>query len=351
LLPSGVFNEKYETDIAILRTKAQWFLLAVGLLLVFTVPLLASDYWLSWLIRLVITIVAVLGLHVLTGLCGQFSIGHAAFVGVGAYTVAVLTTRYGLSGWACLPLCALAAGLIGLFFGLPCFRLKGFYLAISTLAASFILVWCMGYDGFEDWTGGYNGLSLEPLRLGGIDFRSYGSFYILAISVAILATFLVKNLQRTSTGRAFVAIRDNELAAEVSGINIFRYKMLAFFIGCLLAGLAGWLWAYSQLRVNPEQFRLYDSIWYFGMLIIGGMGSTTGVFFGAIFLRLLEVLIDEITPVLIDIAPSLATQFHLSMSLILFAVVIIAFLIWEPKGLYYRWEKLKTHYRLHPYSY
>jgi branched-chain amino acid transport system permease protein len=315
----------------------------IGVAFLFSIPLFASDYWVTWLTLLAITIVAVMGLHILTGLCGIFSIGQAAFMGVGAYTVAILTSRYGLSGWVCLPLSALSAGLVGLFFGIPCFRLKGFYIAVTTLAASFIIIWCIQY--FREWTGGSAGLAVTPLKLGSIDLRSRAGYYCLTMAVMILATFFAKNIQRTSVGRAFVAIKVNELAAEVSGISLYRYKMLAFFIGCLYAGLAGWLWTYFQWWVTPEQFNIYKSIWYFGMLAVGGMGSTSGVLFGAVFIRLLEVLIDHITP-LVSIA-----EFNVSMSLVLFAIVVLAFLIFEPRGLSYRWEKFKTYYRLRPYSY
>ncbi|MBL7119979.1 MAG: branched-chain amino acid ABC transporter permease [Dehalococcoidia bacterium] len=349
MLPGGVFNTKYELDLAILRTKLQWVLLAVGLILVFTFPMFGSAYWLSWLTRVAITIVALLGLHILTGLCGQVSIGHAAFLGVGAYTVAILATNYDVNGWLCLPLCGLAAGAVGVFFGLPSFRLKMFFLAISTLAASAIIVWC--FQHFESVTGGFIGLGLEPLKLGGIDLSTRGNYYILAMAIMVLATIFAKNIQRSSAGRAFVAIRDNELAAQVSGIAIFRYKLLAFFIGCLFAGVAGWLWAYSQLRINPDQFRLLDSIWYLGMLIIGGMGSTSGVFFGALFLRVLEVIIDHLTPVLTDAFPSIAMQLHVSLGLILYGAVIVLFMLFFPRGIYYLLEKIKIYYRLHPYSY
>jgi branched-chain amino acid transport system permease protein len=349
VLPSGVFNTRYNSDMAIVRTKFQWLVLVIGIVFLFAIPAFASSYWVTWLNRLAITIVALLGLQVLTGLCGLFSIGHAAFVGVGAYTIAILTTRFGLSPWACLPLSGLAAGLAGLFFGLPCFRLKGFYLAISTLAASFAILWCIQH--FDSWTGGFRGLPLERLTLGPIDFTFRGTSYRLTLVVLLLGTLVAKNIQRMSTGRAFVAIRDNELAAKVSGINVFQHKMLAFFIGCAFAGVAGWLWANSQLRVNPEQFRLDDSIWYVGMLIIGGMGSTTGVFFGAIFLRGLEVLIDHVNPLIVDIAPGLAMQFRASTSLILYGAVAMAFLIFEPRGLYHLWERLRTYVKLHPYSY
>jgi branched-chain amino acid transport system permease protein len=171
------------------------------------------------------------------------------------------------------------------------------------------------------------------------------------MGIMIVATVLAKNIQRTAAGRAFVAIRDNELAAEVSGIPVFRYKMLAFLIGCVFAGVSGWLWAYSQLRINPDQFRLMDSMWYLGMLVIGGWGSTTGVFFGVFSLSLLEIAItDYIAPPLADAIPSLAQQIRVSMSLVVNGLVIIIFIMLERRGLYYQWQKLKVFYRLYPYS-
>jgi branched-chain amino acid transport system permease protein len=351
MLPGGVFNTRYESDVAILRTKTQWLLLALGVIFLFAIPQIVGGYWLSQLTGLAIVIVVVLGLHVLTGLCGQISIGHSAFMAVGAYAVAILTARYGLSPWACLPISALAAGLVGLIFGLPCFKLKGFYLAISTLAASYIIMWCFEYQGFSSVTGGFIGLPLEPLKLGGINLSSRSAFYCLAIAVMIIAAFFAKNIQRTSVGRAFVAIRDNELAAEVNGINIFKYKMLAFFIGCLFAGVAGWLWAYSRLRVSPNDFSLLNSILYLGMIIIGGWGSTTGVFFGATFLKLLEISMnDYITPWLGDMLPSIKAQIYVATDVVR-GMVIVAFMMLAPRGIYYLWEKLKIYYRLHPYAY
>jgi branched-chain amino acid transport system permease protein len=349
MLPGGVFNTNYGSEMAIVRTRMQWVLFAAGIALLFSIPLLASSYWLTWMTKVGITIVAVLGLHILTGLCGQVSMGQAAFMGVGAYAVAILTTKVGLNGWLCLPISALSAGLVGIVFGLPCFRLKGFYLVISTMAASFIIIWC--FKQFESVTGGFVGISLEPLKLGSVDFANRSSFFCLTMGIMIVATVLAKNIQRTAAGRAFVAIRDNELAAEVSGIPVFRYKMLAFLIGCVFAGVSGWLWAYSQLRINPDQFRLMDSMWYLGMLVIGGWGSTTGVFFGVFSLSLLEIAItDYIAPPLADAIPSLAQQIRVSMSLVVNGLVIIIFIMLERRGLYYQWQKLKVFYRLYPYS-
>lgn len=343
MLPSGVFATGYREDMAILRTKTQWALLVAAVVLLYTVPLFLGDYWVTWITGLSVVILAVLGLHILTGLCGVFSIGQAAFMGVGAYTTAILAGRYAVPGLACLPIAALSAGLVGIFFGLPSFRLKGFYIAIASLAANFIILWIIRY--FDSWTGGSGGMGVEPLRVGGFVFTSRWSIYLVAITLVLIGTFFAKNLQRMPIGRAFVAIRDNELAAEVGGINIFRYKMMAFFIGCMYAGVAGWLLAYSQFWIVPDQYQISNSIWYFGMLAIGGMGSTTGVYLGVLFLKSLEMAIDKITP-LVDVP-----GFQISMSLIVFAVVILAFLIFEPGGLYSRWQKFKTYYRLRPYSY
>ncbi len=343
MLPNGVFASKYEQDVAILRTKTQWILTIALIALLFAMPLFASEYWLTWFIGLSVVILAVLGLHVLTGLCGVFSIGQAAFMAVGAYVTAILAGKYGVPGLACLPIAALSSGLIGVFFGLPAFRLKGFYIAVASLAANFIIIWCIEY--FTDWTGGTAGIGVTPLKVGGMAFTSRTSIYFIAIILVLLGTYFAKNIQRMPVGRAFVAIRDNELAAEVGGINIFRYKTLAFFIGCMYAGVAGWLLAYSRFWVTTDQFQMNNSIWYFGMLAVGGFGSTTGVFLGVVLFKFLEMLIDQVTPLVHMV------QFNVAMSVIVYAVLILAFLIFEPGGLYSLWLKFKTYYRLRPYSY
>lgn len=352
MLPSGILKTRYGPDMAIIHTRTQWILLTAALAFLFTCQLWASPYWVSWMIRVCIVIVLLLGLHILTGLCGQFSVGQAAIMAVGAYTAAILHTSLHLSMWACLPLSGISAGVVGLFFGLPSLRVKGFYLAISTIAAQFLIMWAASYEEFARWTGGYQGLFVgDTLKLGSVDFNSDGVFYCLALGVVVVGTVVAKNIQRTATGRAFVAIRDNDLAAEVSGISLYRHKLLAFFIACVYAGVAGWLWVNAEGRVSPEQFRLWDSVWYIGMLIVGGMGSTTGVFFGALSIKLMEVVIDQITPILTRIMPSLAIQIHASLSWVVFGVVVLAFLILEPRGLYHLWEKIKRSYRMRPYSY
>jgi branched-chain amino acid transport system permease protein len=353
MLPSGVFNRNYQSDMAILRTKTQWVILAVAILFFFTVPFFANPYWLSFLTTLGIIIVAVMGLHILSGLCGQFSIAQAALVVLGAYAAGLLAMKGHLNPWLCLPLSGLIAGLIGTFFGLPAFKLKHFYLVVSTMAASFVIVWVIQYLKI---TGGFGGMAVAPLKIGSIDLSSGTANYCMIVAFVIAATFFAKNIQRTVTGRAFVAIRDNELAAEVSGVPVFRYKMLAFFIGSAFAGVAGWLWAYSRpasgLYLLPNQFSMNDSMWWIGILVIGGFGSTSGVFFGAVFLRTLDMLLtDHLGPSLRSILPGMYIQISISMALIVNGIIIVLFMVFEPRGLASRWERLKVFYRLHPYSY
>jgi branched-chain amino acid transport system permease protein len=350
MLPSGIFNINYQKDIAIVRTKTQWFLLALGLIFLFTLQLYCPAYWLNWLILLGVWIIAALGVHILTGLCGQITLGHFAFVAAGAYTTAILMSKVTwMSPWLALPLAGIVAGLIGLLFGAPSLRIKGFYLAMSTIAAQFILLWLIRH--FSSLTGGSGGVYVEPFTLGGIDFGDVTWFYGLTVFLVIVMTVFAKNLQRTHIGRIFIAVRDNDLAAEVMGVNLFRYKLLAFFIGCFFAGIAGWLWANYMGRITPEQFDLQKSIWVLGMLIVGGAGSTTGAIFGAISIRLLDVLIDNLTPIISDLIPAIGAQFYSAAGLIFFALIVMIFLIFEPRGLYHRWEIFKSSYRLHPYSY
>ena len=319
MLPSGVFSSKYASELAVLRTKTQWVLLLLVIAALLTIPLYASAYWLTQLTLICITAIVVFGLHILAGLCGLISIGQAGLMAVGAYTVAILTTRYDVNGWLCLPLSALAAGLVGVLVGLPSFRLKLFYLAISTLAAQEIIIWVLRYRSFWDVTGGFTGLQMEPLTLGSIDFGEDGNLYLLAAVLAIIAAFVTVNIQRSNTGRIFVAIRDNELAAEVAGISLFRNKLLAFFIASAFAGVAGWLWAYSQLRVNPSQFNFGDSIFYMGMIIIGGLGNISGVFLGVFFIEFMEIInSDYLAPFAVDHLPTRwSAQIHVALRYIL----------------------------------
>jgi branched-chain amino acid transport system permease protein len=348
-LPAGTRNYAYAEDMAIFRTKTHWAMLILLLVVLFTLPLWMGNRWLSVSNLILITIITVTGLNILTGYCGQLSIGHAGFVAVGAYTSAVLTSRLDLPFPVAFIAAGLLAGLVGLIFGIPSVRVKGFYLAISTIAAQIIIIWVI-----EHWTsvtGGHNGMIAPLATLGGISFDSQTSQFYLILIITVLVIFGAKNLARTRIGRAFVAVRDNDLAAEVMGINLFRYKLLAFFIGCFLAGIAGSLMAHCYWgSLSHENFPVSDSILWVGMIIIGGLGTTIGPIFGVLFIRLLEQLITYLSPML-ESAFALPAGFTTGIGPVVFGAAIILFLILEPRGISHRWQLFKASYRLWPFSY
>jgi branched-chain amino acid transport system permease protein len=348
-LPCGTRNYNYGRDMAIVRTKTHWALLIGFLVLLFTAPLYFSNYWLGVCNLIGITLIAAIGLNILVGYCGQLSIGHAGFIAVGAYTAAILTNRLELPFLVGLICAGLTSGIVGLIFGIPSVRVKGFYLAITTIAAQFIIIWVINHWSL---TGGFTGIKVPYASIGGYEFRAEASQFYLIIIIAALCTFLAKNLARTKVGRAFIAIRDNDLAAEVMGVNLLYYKLLAFFIGCFLAGIAGALLAHWIGFLNAEQFSLTESILYIGMIIIGGLGTTLGPILGVIFIRVLQqVLTVELVPFLEKTFTAMPAGFATGVTPMLFGLVIVLFLVLEPRGFAHRWALFKAAYRLWPFSY
>jgi len=348
-LPCGTRNYDYARDMAILRTRTHWALLFALLAIVFTAPLYLSNYWLGVASLIGITIIAAIGLNILIGYCGQLSIGHAGFMAVGAYTTAVLTNRLGFPFLAGLICSGFSAGFIGLIFGIPSVRVKGFYLAITTIAAQFIIIWIINH--WSSVTGGFVGISVPYASIGGIEFKDDASQFYLIMSITAVCILFAKNLARGRIGRAFIAVRDNDLAAEVMGINLLYYKLLAFFIGCFLAGIAGCLLAHWMGFMNAENFSLADSILFIGMVIIGGLGTTLGPILGAIFIRLLQQGMMFISPILENAFPALPAGFATGLGPMVFGLVIVLFLVLEPRGLAHRWMLFKAAYRLWPFSY
>ena len=345
--PCGVFQESYAQDSSIFRTKTQWVLLALFLVILFTGPLYLPNSMMTTITYIGITVIAVHGLNILTGLCGQISMGHAAFMAVGGYTSAVLCAKLGFSFWAALPCAALMAGVAGLLFGLPSLKIKGFYLIMATLAAQFIIIWVILQ--LRDITGGPDGLSTARPQIGDFVFKSKASYYYLVMVFAVAATYFAKNLARSRIGRAFVAIDNNDLAAEVMGVNLWVYKLLAFFIGCMFAGVAGSLTVHYYAFASIDQFPFINSVWYIGMLIVGGMGSTVGAIFGVVFLKIIEELGAMLGPILPTAI--FVPQAAASITLLLRGLIIILFLIFQPKGLAHWWNTVKSYYRLWPFSY
>ena len=347
-LPCVTHNYTYAQDMAIMRTKTHWALLIALLVLVFTAPLYWGDYWLGVANLIGITLIAAIGLNILLGYCGQLSIGHCGFMAVGAYTAAVLTQRLELPFLVGLIGAGLMAGFIGLFFGIPSLKVKGFYLAIATIAAQFIIIWVINH---LEITGGFTGIAVPYASIAGFTFKSEASQFYLIMVIVVMCIFFAKNLARTRIGRAFVAIRDNDLAAEVMGINLFYYKLLAFFIGCFLAGIAGSLLAHWIGFMNTEQFSIMESILYLGMIIIGGLGTALGPILGVIFIRLLQQGMIFVAPTIEAAIPALPAGFATGIAPMLFGLIIVLFLIYQPRGLAHRWMLFKAAYRLWPFSY
>jgi branched-chain amino acid transport system permease protein len=347
--PSGVFDECYEDDIAIIRTKAHWGILLGGLVLLFILPLILNTHLLTTVNHIGIVIVVCLGLGILTGYTGQISLGQSAFVAVGAYTTAILSIRTGLPFWSIIPMSGLSAGVVGFLFGLPSLRVKGFYLAMATLAAQFIIPWLIIHVR-PDITGGVFSLDVRPPSLWGVVINTQFKVFYLIMVIAALMTFFAKNIVRSGIGRAFIAIRDNDLAAEVMGINLFYYKLLSFFICSFFAGVGGALWAYWMRAISTEHFGFMDSVWYLGMIITGGMGSTAGVIFGVIYISILIELAKVIAPLTQIIFSRVGPGAELALQPIFIGLGILLFLIFEPRGLAHRWEMFKAYYRLWPFS-
>jgi len=347
--PSGVRDFSYAQDMAIVRTKWQWAMTIGALVLLFVSPLFLPLEYVNLINYIAITIVTVQGLNIILGYCGQISLGQSAFVGVGAYIAGVLSAKLGVNFLLTLPCAAIGAGIAGAIFALPAARIKGFYLAMATLAAQFIIPALIAHP-LANITGGTNSLMVPTPKIGGLLFNTPDRMFYIIVPLTVLLVFFAKNLVRTGVGRAMIAIRDNDLAAEVMGVNVFRYKTIAFFVGSLYAGVAGWMWAYWTRALNPDIFTLTESIWYLGMLVVGGAGSVAGGCFGPMLLRMLDFYLKKFGMYLSGVNANMSAAIQGAGSPLIYGIVILVFIIFEPRGLAHMWEKFKSSYRLRPFT-
>lgn len=348
--PCGTFDRHYSEDMAIFRTRFQRIALIAGLLFLFGIfPQVAGSYLLSITNFMGIYIIAALGLQIILGYCGLISLGHVALVAIGAFTTGVLSYHLGWSWIAILPCAIVGSSLVAVIFGLPAVRIKGFYIVLSTMACHFIVTWLILHGG--DVTGGVWGLPVAAPTFGGVVISSERSYFLLIMTCLVIATYLAKNLVRMKLGRAWIAVRDNDIAAEFAGINVFQYKLLACGIGGAFAGVAGALLAPYLGMVEVGHFSFLENLWYLGFIIVGGMGSITATFFGVIFLLALRQLAMIVAPMLGGIVPALSIGISAALMEISFGVVVILFIVFEPRGLYHRWEIAKSSFRLWPYPY
>lgn len=328
-------------ELTIIRARTNWLLLIVGLIFLFTLPYYSGAYIVHIVNRVGIFIIAAIGLNILIGYCGQISVGHTAFMAIGAYTSAILSTKVGFPFWVAMPFGALVAGFVGIGFGFPAVRLKGFYLLMATLAGQKIVMYIISH--WDSMTSGYFGLEAPPAKFFGFVFNNDRSFYFIIMFVLALAVLFERSVIKSGIGRAFIAVRDNELAANVMGINSSRYKLLAFFIGCTYAGAAGALWAHWIGVICPEQFNLMGSIQFVGYLIVGGMGTALCPFLGVLaLLGIDEVLILGISKFIsAGVLKPEVIGIVASSRGVLFGLIIALFLIYQPRGLSHTFKKLK----------
>jgi branched-chain amino acid transport system permease protein len=344
----GGFRISYGTDERIFDSSVPIVALVLLVVVLAVVPLYAGTYWLDVLNRIGIAIIGALGLNILIGYTGQISIGHAAFLAVGAYATAILETRLGAPFYVAIPAAAALTSLFGLMFGIPSLRLKGLYLAIATLAAHFITTY--GIIHWERMTNGVLGFNVAPAIFFGVPLDSDARIFYLIFALVIPAVFFTKNLFRTKIGRAFIAVRDRDIAAAVIGVSLYRYKLLAFLISSFYAGVAGGLMAHHSRILFPDAFTLLVAIDYLAMVIIGGMGSILGSIFGAVFMTLFPELLKLTATSLTGVYPQ-AFGFIASARDVVFGLAVIFFLMYEPLGLARIWLRVRSYWKLWPYAY
>lgn len=335
-----LFKTNYEQDIRLFKHEGQVFWYGLLLALLLAAPHVLGEYVMSQLVFICIYSIVGLGLMLLVGFTGQISLGHAAFLGIGAYTEALLQAK-GVPFVLSLPSAALMAAAFGWILGLPALRLKGIYLAMATFAFNIIVVEVLAR--WEGLTGGNTGLHVKAIDLFGSKVDSDTSFYYLCLALAVASILGVMNLLRSPTGRAFVAIRDSEISASCMGVNLATYKTLSFALSAALAGIGGALYAHKVTFISPEQFTLLQSIELVTIVILGGVGFLHGAVLGAAFIIVLPQLISLAK----DFLPStVATS---GLQAIVFGLVLILFIIFEPLGLYGRWLKVRTWFELFPF--
>ena len=336
-----IFKTDYAQDISLAKHPGHVFWYSTLLLLLLAAPGIVTEYWLAQLTFVMIYAIAGLGLMLLAGFTGLFSLGHAAFLGVGAYTQAVLTNA-GVPFPIALAGAAALSAAVGFVVGLPALRVKGIYLGMATLSFGFIVEEVLAR--WESVTGGNAGKHIKAPDIFGWKLETGNEFYFLCLVISVIATLAILNLLRSPTGRAFVAIRDSEISAQSMGIQLSYYKTLSFAISAALAGVAGALYAHKLQFISPEQFNILQSIDLLLMIVIGGLGSVHGAFLGAIFL----ITMPQVIALLKDYLPAAIGQAPGLQGLV-YGVVLVAFVLFEPMGLYGRWLKVRAYLQLFPF--
>ncbi|MBM3378833.1 MAG: branched-chain amino acid ABC transporter permease [Betaproteobacteria bacterium] len=341
----GDYRQTYEHDESIWPTAVQRAWLAALLLALALFPLVGGAYLVSLMCVLGIHLIAATGLNIMTGYTGLISLGHAAFMGVGCYTAAWLAQR-GVPVFVVLPLAGAMAAALGIVVGLPSLRIKGLYLAVATLALQFLMVFV--FREWESVTGGVRGTNVPAAEFVGLTLNTDARMAWLIMVCAALLLLGARNLMRTRVGRAFMAIRDKDISAEVLGINLLRYKLSAFALGSFYAGVAGALLGYFYRAMTPEYFTLQLSIFYLAAIIVGGLGSLLGTILGSVFMTLVPEALRALVAVAAQYTPR-ATEILSPIQQVVFGVLIMGFLVFEPHGLQEIWRRVRRFFHLWPF--
>ena len=336
-----LFKTRYEDDIRFLAKTGEK--IRVGLVLAFLIaaPLFLQNYYLAELGMLLVYAIAGIGLMVLTGHTGQVSFGHAAFLGIGAYCHSILMS-HGVPFSISVVLTMSLTGLIGMALGRSASKMHGFYLAIATLAFLILIETVLGE--WSSLTNGYSGFVVPDLRIFGVSLSSVWQQYYVDVAFALLVIWGVSNLFRGPTGRSFVAVRDSELSARSLGVNVEWVKIQAFGVSAAITSLAGALMAHHLTYLAPDVFNVLESLKLLLMIVVGGLGSVLGAIFGAVFISLLPIALSFLKDVL---PPAIGQQAGLEP--LLFGLIIVLFILFEPAGIYGRWMKLRFFFETFPY--
>jgi branched-chain amino acid transport system permease protein len=346
---TGNFKERTNQRVALSDSPTVWSFALLLLLLMVAAPFLLGNYQVTLLVSALIAVVGAVGLNMLTGTTGLISLGQSGFLAVGAYTNAILLMDYGWPVWLSLPAGGVVAALISILVGVPSLRLKGLYLAITTLAFAFIINHIILYA--EGLTHGPNGIFVSGAKVLGIDLQRGKPLYYLTLGITVLVVFGALNMQRSRIGRAWMAIRDHDIAARVMGVDLVRYKLLAFMVSSFIVGIAGGLISLQIRFVNIDVFALILSIEALAIIILGGLGSIAGAILGAVFLSFLPEAIRLFFALFSDPNSSFYTSYVFEIRGITYGVVIVAFLRLKPDGLIGLWRDVRKYWSNWPLAY
>ncbi|NTU59789.1 MAG: branched-chain amino acid ABC transporter permease [Deltaproteobacteria bacterium] len=342
---SGYFRTRYEQDLALLDTRTRKVAAALFALLLCGFPFVVKPFLLDLASQVFLATVGAVALMLLTGFAGQVSLGTAGLLAAGAFTAGILVKELHAPFWAVLPASAVTGAVLGVVFGLPSLRLRGLYLAVSTLGLHFIVAY-LGAE-YETKRGFSTGIVLDPPKLGGWTLTDPRAWYFALLAAAALTVLFALNLKRSRSGRAWMALRQKETVAEALGIHVPFYKLAAFVVSSTLASLEGCLFAYYRGFVSVEAFSMFLSIQYVAMIIIGGMGSVLGAVLGALFVVLFPYAIEFLMGVLPTPAQWANQVFAVNYGA--FGVVMILFLVFEPQGLVGIWKRVQAWFLLWPF--